>query len=53
MEDIPEPIDYDTTEMRFIAEYAKKPLYLNGSYYISIFENNNDTLMWGQPFQGS
>jgi hypothetical protein len=40
--EIPEPIDYDTTEVKFIGEYAKKPFYVNVSYYFSLFENNTD-----------
>lgn len=47
--EIPEPIDYDTTQMKVIAEYSKKPLYLSASYYISIFENNISTLTWDNP----
>lgn len=49
--EIPEPIDYETDELRLIAEYAKKPLYLNLTYYLSIFENNIDTLIWDNPFR--
>lgn len=44
--EIPQPIDYDTSEIRFIAEYAKDALYLNASYYFSDFQNNIDTLSW-------
>ncbi|HUU49930.1 MAG TPA: MtrB/PioB family decaheme-associated outer membrane protein [Nitrospinota bacterium] len=44
--EIPQPIDYDTSEIRFIAEYAKDALYLNASYYFSDFKNNIDTLRW-------
>lgn len=49
--EIPEPIDYDTTQARLIAEYTKKPLYLSASYYISVFDNNIDTLTWDNPFR--
>jgi MtrB/PioB family decaheme-associated outer membrane protein len=51
--EIPEPIDYDTTEVKFIGEYAKNPYYLNVSYYFSLFENNNDTLTWDNPFRAT
>jgi MtrB/PioB family decaheme-associated outer membrane protein len=49
--EIPEPIDYDTTALKFSAEYAKKPVYLSISHYISIFDNNIDTLIWDNPFR--
>ncbi len=49
-EEIAEPIDYDTTELRFIAEYAGRPYYASASYYVSIFENNTNTLSWDNPF---
>jgi MtrB/PioB family decaheme-associated outer membrane protein len=51
--EITEPIDYDTTEVKFIGEYAKKPLYFNLSYYFSLFENNTDTLTWDNPFRAT
>ncbi len=49
--EIPEPIDYDTTQLRFIGEYAKKPYYLSASYYLSVFDNHTDTLEWDNPFR--
>jgi MtrB/PioB family decaheme-associated outer membrane protein len=49
--EIPEPIDYDTTELRLTAEYSKKPYYLSASYFLSVFENNIDTLAWDNPFR--
>lgn len=52
-EEIPEPIDYDTTEVKFIGEYAPKPFYVNVSYYFSLFENNTDTLTWDNPFRAT
>ena len=51
--EIPEPIDYDTTEVKFIGEYAKKPFFFNLSYYFSLFENNTDTLTWDNPFRAT
>ncbi len=50
-EEIAEPIDYDTTDVKLIAEYAKKPYYLSASYMVSVFENNTNTLSWDNPFQ--
>ena len=51
--EIPEPIDYETTSIKFIAEFAKRPYYLSGSYYFSTFQNNIDTLTWDNPFRVS
>jgi MtrB/PioB family decaheme-associated outer membrane protein len=51
--EIPEPIDYETTSVKFIAEYAKRPYYLSGSYYFSTFQNNIDTLTWDNPFRAT
>jgi len=51
--EIPEAIDYDTTEVKFIGEYAKNPFYLNLTYYFSLFENNTDTLTWDNPFRAT
>jgi MtrB/PioB family decaheme-associated outer membrane protein len=50
-EEIAEPIDYDTTEVKFIADYVRKPYYLSASYTLSIFDNNTNTLSWDNPFQ--
>ena len=51
MVEIPEPIDYETTSLKLIAEYSKKQFYLNASYYLSIFENNISTLTWDNPYR--
>jgi len=51
--EIPEPIDHDTTEVKFIGEYAKKPFFFHLSYYFSLFENNTDTLKWDNPFRAT
>ncbi|MBI1747322.1 MAG: MtrB/PioB family decaheme-associated outer membrane protein [Acidobacteria bacterium] len=49
--ELPEPIDYTTTEPKFIGEYTKGPMYLTASYYASIFHNNIDTLTWSNPYR--
>jgi MtrB/PioB family decaheme-associated outer membrane protein len=51
--EIPEPIDYETSEARIIGEYAKNPFYLNASFYVADFKNNIDTLTWDNPFRTS
>jgi MtrB/PioB family decaheme-associated outer membrane protein len=49
--EIAEPIDYETTQVRLIADYTKKPLHLSASFYLSVFDNNIDTLTWDNPFR--
>ncbi len=51
--EIPEPIDYDTTQVRLAAEYGRKPLFVNVSYYFSDFANNIDTLTWANPYRAT
>ena len=51
--EIPAPINYDTTELKAIAEYAKNPLHLNLSYALSLFKNNISTLTWDNPFRAT
>lgn len=49
--EIPEPIDYDTTDLRIIGSYSKDNLYLSGSYYVSIFVNNIGYVKWDNPYR--
>lgn len=49
--ELPEPIDYATTQLKVIASYIKKPLYLNATYYLSKFDNKIDTLTWDNPYR--
>ena len=46
-----EPIDYQTTEMKISAEYARAPLYLNFAYRYSQFSNGTNTLTFDNPLQ--
>jgi MtrB/PioB family decaheme-associated outer membrane protein len=46
-----EPIDDETTEVKFTGEYAKRPFFFNISYYFSSFKNNMDNLTWDNPFR--
>lgn len=48
---LPEPIDYDTTQLRLIGEYARNPWYVNATYYLSVFENHIGTLRFDNPFR--
>jgi MtrB/PioB family decaheme-associated outer membrane protein len=51
--ELPEPIDFDTTNMKFIGEYIAKTFYLNASYYFSKFKNNTGTLTFDNPFRAT
>jgi hypothetical protein len=49
--ELPEPISYDTNEVKLKADFAKDFLALNATYYFSNFKNNIDTLTWDNPFR--
>jgi MtrB/PioB family decaheme-associated outer membrane protein len=51
MEELLRPVDDETRELRFVAEYAEKPLLLNLTYYLSLYTNNADTLTWDNPLR--
>ena len=51
LEEIFEPIDYDTTEWKITAEYVNKDFNLLASYYNSSFRNSIDDLIWENPFR--
>jgi len=51
--EIPEPIDYDTTQVRLAAEYGRKPFFVNFSYSFSDFANNIDALIWANPYRAT
>ncbi|MGQ9617782.1 MAG: MtrB/PioB family decaheme-associated outer membrane protein [Candidatus Aminicenantia bacterium] len=49
--EVPEPINYETTNVDFNAEYSKRwGTFLAGFHY-SNFENNFKTLVWDNPFR--
>ncbi len=49
--EVPEPIDYRTTNVDFNAEYSKKWGTIVAGFYISQFENEIQTLIWDNPFR--
>ena len=49
--EIPEPIDYETDQLKVSAEYIKDSFYLNANYYLSTFHNNIDTLTVDNPLR--
>lgn len=46
-----EPIDYDTKEWNFAAEFARKNQYLTASYTSSTFDNRIGEMRWDNPFR--
>ncbi len=46
-----EPVNNETFDMKFIAEYAKKAYFLNATYYFQNFNNKVDTLTFDNPFR--
>lgn len=49
----PEPIDYETFNRRFMAEYAKDNLFANVTYNYSTFHNNIGTVTFDNPFRAT
>jgi MtrB/PioB family decaheme-associated outer membrane protein len=48
-----EPIDNETYQIKLIAEYAKLPFFLNATYHYSNFKNNENTLIFDNPFRAT
>ncbi len=49
--ELPEPIDYDTTQVGVVGTYGSKTGALSFGYRYSKFENNISTLYWDNPFR--
>lgn len=49
--EVPEPIDYKTTNVDFNAEYSKKWGTVVAGFAFSNFENNFQALVWDNPFR--
>ncbi len=49
--EVPEPIDYDITDIRFITVFNWRNFQLYSSYYYSEFKNNIQELKWDNPEQ--
>jgi len=49
---LPEPIDYETNEMDVGVHYSHKKGQLDLVYHVSLFENDNASLAWQDPFIG-
>lgn len=48
--ELPEPIDYTTDQMKAEVGYAKQPFFLSAKYLFSRFSNNNEILLFRNPF---
>ncbi|MCL5055747.1 MAG: MtrB/PioB family outer membrane beta-barrel protein [Firmicutes bacterium] len=48
--ELSEPINYDILNSGFKAEYLKSPYYFTASYHHSFFTNNNQELIFANPF---
>ena len=44
------PVDYDTNQMDVSAAYTRSRLQVKLAYYGSIFNNNQDSLIWVNPY---
>jgi MtrB/PioB family decaheme-associated outer membrane protein len=47
---IPEPIDYETNQFEALLQYAGDKAQLQVGYYMSLFNNQNTSLIWQNPF---
>ncbi|MEW6002277.1 MAG: MtrB/PioB family outer membrane beta-barrel protein [Nitrospirota bacterium] len=47
--ELPEPINYTTDTLKFEVGYAKRPLFLSLSFFLSEFENDNHNLNFRNP----
>jgi MtrB/PioB family decaheme-associated outer membrane protein len=48
--ELPQPVDYQTDQVKAEAGYARQPFFLSLSYAYSQFKNNNDFLNFRNPF---
>lgn len=51
--EIPEPINYDTSDLKVTAEYVRNRTYLSSAYTTSKFDNNVSTVTWDNPFRAT
>lgn len=46
----PEPIDYLTQQIDAVLSYADTTKQFSLGYYVSLFDNDNDSLIWQNPY---
>lgn len=47
---LPEPVDYYTDIVRLTAAHTLDTAQVQFDYYLSIFDNNNEAIIWDNPF---
>ncbi|OFW44596.1 MAG: hypothetical protein A3J29_22135 [Acidobacteria bacterium RIFCSPLOWO2_12_FULL_67_14b] len=48
---IPEPVDYETNQLEAALAYATQKMQFKASYYLSLFNNDNTSLTWQNPYR--
>ena len=48
--ELPQPIDYTTDQLKAEVGYAKQPFFVSAKYLFSQFSNNNEFLLFRNPF---
>lgn len=48
---LPEPVDYVTDELRASVAYTREKAQLELEYYLSVFNNETESLKWQNPFR--
>lgn len=46
----PEPMDYVTQQIEAVLHYADQTRQLSVGYYVSLFDNDHDSLVWQNPY---
>lgn len=47
---LPEPVDYTTQQFDVSLNYATRKLQVAAAYYLSLFSDQNDALVWSNPY---
>lgn len=47
---LPEPVDYNTDEIRAALSYSGNSANARAEYMVSFFDNNNEAIIWESPF---
>jgi len=47
---LPEPVDYTTNTLRFSAAHTADTAQVQFDYFLSTFDNENDSIIWEVPF---
>ena len=47
---LPEPVDYTTQQIDVALRYTTRKLQLEAAYYLSVFSEHEDALVWSNPY---